>query len=156
MAKSETRFRESVAELLKRRYGRKVYVQKHHGSEFSAGLPDSLIVANGNFWFVEFKAIQNPPLNGVVIDFSKQPTRLQMHTLERISLAGGIGHAWIMIAVETQPRKVICVSFEEADQMRSVGQVFTTAMLATSPSVHNWRDVLDDAAPLDRLFAGRL
>jgi Holliday junction resolvase len=56
------------------------YVVKHHGSRFSqAGVPDLLVCYKGRFIGIEVKAPDG------------KPSELQLHHIEQIKKAGGIG-----------------------------------------------------------------
>jgi hypothetical protein len=85
MANIENRFRTKFVTAMKETYGDACYHQKHHGSEFSAGLPDMLFVTKDELLFIEFKALPSPLREeSVALDFMKVPTALQLHTLSRI------------------------------------------------------------------------
>lgn len=78
----ENKFRKSLVAALTGHFGRTVYIQKNHGSAFSAGLVDMEVVLLGKVGFYELKASDGP--------FNPQcVTALQRVTLEAIEAAGG-------------------------------------------------------------------
>lgn len=78
----ENKFRKKIVEALRRHFGAGVYVQKNHGSAFSAGLVDMEVVLRGVVRFYELKAGPGG------LD-PKSVTALQRHTLHLIDAAGG-------------------------------------------------------------------
>lgn len=78
----ENKFRKRLVAVLRSKFGGDVYIQKNHGSAFSAGLVDMEVVLRGAVGFYELKASDGPLPPGSV-------TALQRHTLEAIERAGG-------------------------------------------------------------------
>lgn len=79
----ENPFRVALCTALKRHYGARIYIQKNHGSAFSAGLPDLQICLDGHWFAWELKATPDDRVpKGAV-------TKLQRFTMGEIVAAGG-------------------------------------------------------------------
>ena len=83
MSGPENTFRKGFCDALQGLFREHVYIQKNHGSSFSAGLPDLELVVYGNVGWYELKATKESRFNFASF------TALQMHTMKRIYLAGG-------------------------------------------------------------------
>lgn len=105
-------------------YGSQCVTHKMHGSQFSSGLPDLFIqhVTFGAQW-VELKAIDGETMpNGVVFDWTKQPTPLQYNTMNALYTAGGR----CKVLLYVHPWKV-CYRFDwfEVQRFRLAGARWT-------------------------------
>lgn len=82
--KLENKFRTDITGKLKAARGHGIYIQKHHGNMFSAGLPD-ILVQDKDFGavYLEIKAVEEGTFTWDVF------TSLQVATLGQIHLAGG-------------------------------------------------------------------
>ena len=86
MAQKENAFRTRFNKMLRERYGAKLYMQKHHGSEYSSGLPDMLYMWEQFVLFAELKSCTMPSRPGsTALAFKDEPTALQLNTLLNIS-----------------------------------------------------------------------
>lgn len=96
MSGPENKFRRKFTEMLIAHL-QNVYVQKNHGSEFSAGLTDLEVVYRSAVAFLELKASKLPKRDtSVHINWSNL-SALQRGTLEAIDLAGGnAGVLWLL------------------------------------------------------------
>ena len=85
----ENPFRLSLTKALKAVYGSRIYIQKNHGSAFSAGLPDLQVCCKydtphlATWWSWELKATDRHGL------LRSDVTKLQWHTMQQIADAGG-------------------------------------------------------------------
>lgn len=84
----ENNFRTNLCKKLKIQHAEHIFIQKLHGGFYQAGLPDTIFVFEGPTSFVEFKADENRwfELDNI--------TKMQMHTLRNIALAGGLAGVW--------------------------------------------------------------
>lgn len=80
----ENDFRKALCSAWVRDHGSRLYIQKNHGSAYSAGLPDLQLCIHGRWASVELKASDTTPLKHPV-------TALQRATLQSITKAGGRG-----------------------------------------------------------------
>ena len=105
MSKPETVFVRSFVDAVKRLPGSN-YVHKHHGGQYSAGLPD-LFVCSGEGLFLEVKAIPELPFydESIGILWKKSFTALQVDTLVRMWKAGQCGGGLVYCA----PTKSVCL-----------------------------------------------
>ncbi len=131
----ENNFRKRFCELVMETHGPHQYQQKHHGSEFSAGLPDTLFVVQGKTVFIEFKAQDELPLL-----FNSQPTKLQMHTLGKIrhAMADEYG-AYVATYIQD-----LDILFFAPYLLHRDARARSLAMRSTSPRnrfIYDWKDL---------------
>lgn len=82
---TENAFRLALQRRLVATFGSGVYVQKNHGSAFSAGLPDLELCIAGHVAWVELKAEPQDTAPRTV-------SALQLYTLRSIIASGGTGY----------------------------------------------------------------
>lgn len=95
--KRESLFRTDLMKAVRAAYGKGQYGQINHGTEFSMGLPDTEFVIQGRTAHVELKAVDSMPAHGLVFDWARQPTPLQLHTLMAIHEAGGNARVFLYV-----------------------------------------------------------
>lgn len=88
MAQLENNFRTNLCRKLKIQHAEKMWIQKLHGGFYQAGLPDTLFGFDGHISVVEFKADRHRFFE------SDNITKLQIHTLRCVHLAGGLSGVW--------------------------------------------------------------
>ncbi len=99
----ESQFKTEVKASLAKAYP-DAYIQKMHGSQFQAGIPDLLAVIEGFPVMIELKAMRTLPKRAGAIAFKLEDvTPLQRHHLTAWSKAGGIG--MVMVGVMRQGRQ---------------------------------------------------
>lgn len=82
---TENAFRNQLTRALLSYFGSKVYIQKNHGSAYSAGLPDMELTLNGCSVWVELKAEHHE-------EQPKTVSALQLHTLRALRRAGACAY----------------------------------------------------------------
>lgn len=117
----ENTHRTKFTEHLKRRFGERCYIQKNHGSAFSAGLPDLEVVVDGRVVYAELKAADSTRWNPNAV------TKLQQVTLRNIHRAGGKALVVVFMPVVDRGIKdtvVLAFEIEQVMQMVFTRQVF--------------------------------
>ena len=92
---TETQLKNKVMEHLRKTYGKNIWIYKACDM-FTSGIPDILGVLEGKFIAIELKVGKN------------KPTKLQLHTVEKIRKAGGLAD--------------VCWSLEEVKEVLKNGE----------------------------------
>lgn len=146
MSGPENRFRTRFNKLLKAKCGASLYMQKHHGSEYSSGLPDMLYICGPYVLFAEVKAITG------ALDFTKHPTKLQRHTLKTIQTAMGTNHlmrAALLVWFE-DTQMVFLGGIEDCERVSQVRAKLDP--VGGGPGLATWNMLNETQAPFQMLF----
>lgn len=153
MPQKENAFRTRFNKMLREKYGSQLYMQKHHGSEYSSGLPDMLYVWNDTVLFAEFKSLVMPTRPGsTAFSFADEPTALQLNTLLSIDKARSKSAC---IIVHFDGTDKLFVAFARAvEKCRALNMVLTREYIEhpTSEGVADYKELRRAGAPLPVLL----
>lgn len=121
----ENTHRTKFTDALRKRFGARCYIQKNHGSAFSAGLPDLEIIIDGAMAYAELKAADSTRWDPNAV------TKLQQVTLRNIHRAGGVALVVVFMPVVDRGVKDVVVLAFEIEQVMNM--VFTRR-------VFDWRE----------------